>query len=210
MAHRPEEPHAVAFIDGQNLFHGAREAFGTTFPDFDARALALEVCGLGGWKLVQVRFYTGIHDPNREPRKYAFWHNKLAAMRRDGIVCFTPMLRYRNRIVKEDDGTAQTRLTGMEKGVDVRIALDIVRMARQRELDVAVIFSQDQDLVEAVRELRAIARDQDRWIKAVSAFPASEYSRNRRGINETDWIRISRQVYERCWDPNDYRSTNWR
>ena len=39
----PSEPlikRAVAFIDGQNLYHAARESFGYTYPNFDVKALS--------------------------------------------------------------------------------------------------------------------------------------------------------------------------
>jgi hypothetical protein len=50
-----------------------------------------------------------------------------------------------------------------------------------------------------------IAREQDRWIKIVSAFPVSPTATNRRGINKTDWIEIDRAMYDACIDPRDYR-----
>ena len=54
-------------------------------------------------------------------------------------------------------------------------------------------------------EIRAIAQEQERWIKIASAFPLSPTSRNRGGINRTDWIPIDRAMYEACVDPRDYR-----
>jgi hypothetical protein len=96
-------------------------------------------------------------------------------------------------------------LVGQEKGVDVRLALDIVRLAHRRVYDVAVVFSQDQDLSEVADEVRVIAQEQDRWIKMASAFPASPTSRNKRGINRTDWIQLDRATYDACLDPRDYR-----
>ena len=54
-------------------------------------------------------------------------------------------------------------------------------------------------------EIRVIAQEQERWIKIASAFPLSPTSRNRRGINRTDWIPIDRATYEACLDPRDYR-----
>jgi uncharacterized LabA/DUF88 family protein len=41
-----------------------------------------------------------------------------------------------------------TFVAGEEKGVDVRIALDVIRLAHRAEYDVALLFSQDQDLSE--------------------------------------------------------------
>ena len=114
-------------------------------------------------------------------------------------------MRYQNRVIKLPDGTTHTFLTGEEKGIDVRIALDSIRMAHQNEYDVALIFSQDQDLSEVAEEIRAIAREQGRWIKVASAFPSSPTMRNRRGIEKTDWIRIDRTTYDTCVDRRDYR-----
>ncbi len=94
---------------------------------------------------------------------------------------------------------------GREKGIDVRIALDIVRTARLNLFDVALVFSQDQDLSEVADEIREIAKSQDRWIKMTSAFPFSPTLKNKRGINNTDWIKIDKQTYDACIDPHDYR-----
>ena len=38
------------------------KAFGYTYPNFDVTALAKRLCAGQGWKLAQVRFYTGIAD----------------------------------------------------------------------------------------------------------------------------------------------------
>lgn len=97
-------------------------------------------------------------------------------------------------------------MTGEEKGIDVRIALDVLRMAHRREYDVALFFSQDQDLSEAAAEIRTVAAEQARWIKIASAFPFSPTTRNRRGIDRTDWITIDRATYDACLDPRDYRA----
>ena len=130
---------------------------------------------------------------------------KLAAMGRQGVYVVSRPLRYRNQTVRLPDGTEHTVLVGEEKGIDVRIALDVIRLAHRREYDVAVVLSQDQDLAEVAEEIRVIAREQDRWIKIVSAFPWSPTSRNRRGIDKTDWIRIDRALYDACLDRRDYR-----
>ena len=94
---------------------------------------------------------------------------------------------------------------GQEKGIDVRLALDVISCSRRNMCDVALIMSQDQDLSELAREVRALSREQQRWIKIACAFPASASSRNQRGIDGTDWIRIDRAMYEGCIDTRDYR-----
>jgi hypothetical protein len=129
----------------------------------------------------------------------------MLAMRRAGISVFSRALRYRNQRVDLPNGSVHTFLVGEEKGVDVRIALDIIRMAHRAEYDAALVFSQDQDLSEAAEEIRIIAREQDRWIKLVSCYPISPTVRNRRGIDKTDWFQIDRALYDSCTDPRDYR-----
>ena len=122
-----------------------------------------------------------------------------------GIHTFSRPLRYRKQTVALPGGATTTVRVGQEKGIDVRLALDVVRLARELVFDVALIFSQDQDLSEVADEVRAISREQNRWIKQACAFPQSPASRNRRGVNRTDWIPIDRPTYDACIDPVDYR-----
>lgn len=204
----PVEPavkRAAAFIDGQNLFCAAKEAFGYTFPNYDPRALAQAVCTANGWSLIATRFYTGVPDASDNPRWNHFWAAKLAVLGTRGVHTYSRPLRYRNQTVVLPGGKTTTFLVGQEKGIDVRLALDVVRLARERAFDVAVLFTQDQDLSEVADEIRAISREQNRWIKAACAFPRSPTSPNRRGVNRTDWVPIDRTLYDTCIDPNDYR-----
>ena len=201
----PTIKRTVAFIDGQNLYHSARAAFGYTYPNYDVKKLAAAVCASKGWQLVQVRFYTGVPDASDDPRWNAFWIAKLAQMGRDGVHVFPRPLRYRNERVRLADGSEHTVLVGREKGIDVRLALDAIAIAYRSEADVRLIFSQDQDLSELAVEVREIARLQDRWIKIASAFPVSPTVSDPRGINGTDWNRLDRATYDACLDPRDYR-----
>ena len=208
----PEPPvkRTIAFVDGQNLFHTARESYGYTYPNYNVQALGRTICEKMGWQLTQVRFYTGIPDSSDDAFWNHFWVNKLRAMSWQKTHVFSRPLRYRNRRVKLPDGTEHTFLSGEEKGIDVRLALDVIRLAFRREYDVALIFSQDQDLSEVAEEIRAISREQERWIKVACAFPSSPTSRNRRGIEKTDWIRIDKSTYDACLDRRDYRPKSSR
>jgi uncharacterized LabA/DUF88 family protein len=204
----PTEPlikRAVAFIDGQNLYHAARESFGHTYPNFDVKALSQHICRSKGWELSQVHFYTGVPDKSDDAFWNHFWVAKLRVMSWQNIVIFSRSLRYRNQRVKLPDGTEHTFLVGEEKGIDVRIAIDVIRMAHHKDYEVALIFSQDQDLSEVAKEIRTISQEQDRWIKVACAFPLSPTTLNRRGIDKTDWIGIDRATYDVCLDKRDYR-----
>jgi hypothetical protein len=172
----PVKKRVISFIDGQNLFHAVRESFGYTYPNYDVLALSKAVCSAHGWSLEEARFYTGIPDTIDDPK------------------C----------VVTLPDGSTHSFLAGEEKGIDVRMALDIIRISHRKELDVAVIFSQDQDLSEVAKEIRTIAVEQNRWIKIACAFPYSPTTRNRRGIDKTDWIKIDRATYDACLDRRNY------
>ena len=196
---------AITFIDGQNLFHCAQECFDYHYPNYDVLGLSRAVCEANGWALAEARFYTGIPDNIDDPFWNAFWTKKLLAISRQGVGKFSRALRYRDRVIDIGDGVTITKRLGEEKGIDVRIAVDVVRLAHRNAYDVAVIFSQDQDLSEAAKEIRQISYEQQRWIKVVSAFPWRLGAPNERGIEGTDWFQISRALYDQCIDAFDYR-----
>lgn len=204
----PAEPtfkRAIAYFDGQNLFYAAKYAFGYAWPNYAPKLLAENVCQSQGWRLQNIRFYTGIPSPQDDPFWNHFWTAKLAQMGREGIWTFSRHLKYRNQTVPLPSGGATTVLVGSEKGIDVRLALDVVAAARDNTYDVALIFSQDQDLSEVADEVRSISRQQNRWIKLACAFPISPTYNNTRGVNKTEWVRIDRITYDACLDTRDYR-----
>ena len=195
----------VSFVDGQNLFYAARQAFGYAYPNYDPRRLTEMVAAVQGWTVAGIRFYTGVPDLSENQFWSGFWAARCDAMWNEGIAPITRPLRYHNETVDLPGGGKTTARIGHEKGIDVRIALDIVRLARSGALDVALVFSQDQDLSEVANEVRGIAREQGRWIKMACAFPVSSTYANRRGIDKTDWIRLDQSTYDLAIDPRDYR-----
>ena len=201
----PKIKRTFAFFDGQNLFYHAKEAFGFRYPNYDPWKLTKHICGSHGWTQNEIYFYTGIPSVTDKPFWNHFWTAKMAVMGTRGIKTFSRKLRYRNQAITLPDGTMISTLVGQEKGIDVRIALDIVRYALENKYDVALVFSQDQDLSEAVADIKKISSLQNRWIKVACAFPVSPVSQKNRGINGTDWIHIDRLTYETCLDPTDYR-----
>jgi hypothetical protein len=153
-----------------------------------------------------VYFYTGIPSASDNPRWNTFWTKKLAALGRSPMVkIYSRPLVYRNKTIQVPGIGQHTFLTGEEKGIDVRLALDVLDTAHRNEFDVAVIFSQDQDLSELASLIRRVSELQGRWIKIASAFPYSPNASNKRGIDQTDWCQIDQTTYETCIDPRDYR-----
>ena len=205
MPSEPKIKRAFAFFDGQNLFYAAKEAFGYPYPNYDPKLLTERICAAQGWDAAGINFYTGIPSIADKPFWNKFWTAKMAVMGTRGIHTFCRPLRYRNQTISLSDGTLAVTLVGQEKGVDVRIALDFVRLALDDKYDVALIFSQDQDLSEAVQDVKKISILQNRWIKAACAFLISPTVQKTRGINGTDWIRVDRATCDACIDPKDYR-----
>lgn len=170
---------SIVFIDGQNLDHLAKDAWGSTYPtsaslyswpSYDVGKLANGlVSRVPGRMLTQVRFYTGVPYETVSKHWHVFWNNKLRFLRNGGIYV------YRGRV---NSG-------GQEKGVDVSLALDLVQATHNRQFDVAIIVSQDSDFGPAVSLAKNIAREQGRQLTFESAFPIGSGSRSARGVPGT-------------------------
>ena len=183
----------IVLVDGQNLFHLAREAWGPTppynYPSYDVGKLAEALVFLRPGRTVEeVRFYTGVPHQSADPFWNGFWRSKLRHLRNQGIHV------YRGRIN-----------SGGEKGVDVSLALDLVRATYEQRYDAAIIVSQDADFGPAVNLSKEIATAQGRNLSFESAFPFGPGSSYSRGVPGTNWVSIDQAMYDACFDPNDYR-----
>lgn len=165
---RPIPTRVAVFIDGQNLYHRCKDHFGV--PWVHPRRLAEELVrmdqqryGAHSHLLTCVRYYTGIHDPNRRPTEHAKMSRRLAAYSAQGVQVFPIPVKYNH--------TGRAR----EKGVDVRLAIDLVRLARKGLFDVAIIISEDSDLDEAAQDVYGM-RDHERWVAVENALPWSRGS----------------------------------
>ena len=144
--------------------------------------------------LTGVRYYTGIHDPNRNPAEHGKMQRRLQAYDARGVRTIPMMLRYEKR--------AANQWRGREKGVDVRIAIDLLRLGQKGLYDVAIVVSEDSDLNEAIRDVYEL-RDYERWIAVENALPWSKNShakwlaaKRKRRIEETMSDRVAdRNIY---------------
>lgn len=202
----PASKRVIAFVDGQNLTYAIKEGFYKSYPDFDPKLLAELVCSRHkDWTLSRIQFYTGVHTEKGNSFWHTFWTKKLLGMARKGIGTFSKPLHYRTKTVRLRDGSAEDLFVGQEKGVDIRIALDVIRAVRLNECDVVLLFSQDTDFAELAIEIKSLSSAEGRWIKICSAFPIGPGTENKRGIPNTDWELIFHEDYQKCLDPNDYR-----
>ena len=140
--------------------------------------------------LKQIRFYTGVPDPHKgnvQEFWHGFWGNKLRYLGSQGVYV------YRGRV----------NAGGQEKGVDVSIAIDLIRMTYDRLFDVAILISQDADFIPAVKLAKGLARSQKRFIGLECAYPDNPL--RRRGIVGAEWFRIPKADYDIHRDPREYR-----
>lgn len=184
----------ILLIDGQNLFHLAKAAWGPggayDWPSYDVEKLAEGLAAQNpGRTLQEVRFYTGVPSRQANPFWNAFWTNKLRRMRDQGIIV------YRGRV----------NVGNQEKGVDVSLAIDLVQATYDQAFEVAIIVSQDADFGPAVRLAKRVAQSQGRHLAFESAFPYSEGRVSPRGVPGTKWVQIDQGTYDSCFDPRDYR-----
>jgi hypothetical protein len=149
-------------------------------------------------------FCTGIPNPRYDFARNQFWQNKLRPLGRAGVEVFSRQLVYRTDQIELSDGEVIDYNYSQEKGIDVRIAVDIIRAVYKQTCDVILVFSQDQDLSEAASEAQVIAREQGRLVEVASAYPFDGTGCTT-AIGGTIPIKIDRGTYDACIDHRDYR-----
>ena len=98
-------------------------------------------------KLMETRYYVGaVKRENNNPKSEELYANQqklFASLQQKNIFIVL------GSIIRHPDRTYH------EKGVDVRLAVEIIRFARENKYDIAYLISSDTDLVPAVEEVRA-------------------------------------------------------
>lgn len=147
----------VVFMDYQNVHGWARRLFLPYGADagtghVSPLKVGEELVGRRqrGSELQQVRVYRGRPNPERQPgaarandRQTSDWelHSKVEVIRRN--LWYPP-----------DYPTSKA----IEKGIDVAIAVDMIRMCMEGQMDVAILFSSDTDLMPAIEMIWAHRR----------------------------------------------------
>ncbi len=204
--YRPSICRVHTFFDAQNFFLTAKECFGYSYPNFDPIKLSQLVTGFENKRVLnKVHFYTGVHSINENEYLHKLWMNKLQGLRRADVDVHYRILRYTEMKHLNRNGEREIIKKPREKGIDVKIAVDLIRLARKGLFDTMIIFSQDTDLNEAINELYEIKKEFNRWIRFESAFPFIQGMKNPRGLERTEWRKISKDMFDQCIDERDYR-----
>jgi len=141
------------FIDGSNFYHKLKELASRLegrqhLLDFDYQNFSQWL--VGDNQLTGVHYYVGAirrsnHDEKSE-QLYANQQKLLAKLARQNI----PVIL--GTLIKHPDRSFH------EKGVDVRLAVEMIRFARENAYDTAYLLSSDTDLVAAIEEVQSFGK----------------------------------------------------
>lgn len=163
------------FIDGSNFYRAARLLINnksTSLLKFDYSGFSKFLCK--GDEIVGIRYYIGAVKRLNEKSEilYADQQRTIAFLQKHSIKVVL------GTIIQHPDKTFH------EKGVDVRLAVEMIRFARLNEYDKAILISSDTDLVPAVEEVRSFKKE----VKYV-AFPNNQSFGLTKISNETILLR---------------------
>ena len=102
-----------------------------------------------GGTIVDIRVYRGKPDPRKEPTLTSANDQHFSEWIKD------PRVTVKRRPLSYPEGWQQGDVERpREKGIDVSLAVDMVRLAYEKKFDVAILVSRDTDLLPPIEMLR--------------------------------------------------------
>lgn len=137
----------IVFIDGSNFYYRlkylSRNFKNISLLKFNYKKFCQWLCR--DFDLVDIRYYIGaVRQRKNNPKSaklYASQQKLFFNLSKQKVKIIT------GQLIQHKDKTYH------EKGVDVRIAVEMIRFARQNKFDTAFLISSDTDLVPAVEEV---------------------------------------------------------
>ena len=146
----------AVFIDLQNSYHCARDAFCQEFApsragNFSPIGLAdlLASKGPGDYEVVFVGVYVGAPDPRLDIKGARAQSRRVAAWQRESNI-----VTVKSRGLRYPPGRPTSEAE--EKGIDVQLAIDAMVMGVRDEYDVGIVVTTDTDLLPVVEGLLAL------------------------------------------------------
>ena len=170
----------MVFIDGSNLYHSLRDYFKRSDLDFEKFYHKL----VGVRRLVRVYYYNAVVDQTKDAQQYANQQRFFDKMRR------LPYLEIRlGRLIYRGWPTTPP----YEKGIDIKLATDMLVHAFRENYDVAILVSGDTDFADALQAVK----DQGKHVE-VALFGGGSSSQHLRDV--ADKVIILDQNYlQGCW-----------
>ena len=147
-------PKVAVFIDWQNVYKTAREAFGLeslpnergNFSPFQLARILAAGNGRGvEAELVRVEIHRGLPNSSRDPIGFGANRRQATAWKREGGDIVVPRLRPLRYPARHAIDAAP-----VEKGIDVQLALAVAEAVLTNDVGVAILFTHDTDLLPAV------------------------------------------------------------
>ena len=153
----------VIFIDGTNLFHALWECYRTHI--LDIKELAAKLCCVNR-ELVQVRYYYSPFIKQINSHMYAIQQRYIEAIKKhdnvhiiEGKYVRKPVLLKRETMNKiKSSLTPDDLWTYVEKGIDVKISVDMITLALKDVYDTAILVSGDGDFVPVINQLKELRK----------------------------------------------------
>ena len=145
-------PRVAVFIDGSNLYHSLEENCKRF--DVDFAAFATKLCN--GRSLFRTYYYNVLRERDRNPQAYEDQQKFLTALYN------TPYLEVRL------GGSKMRGDVAIEKGIDIMLATDLLRLAWDDHYDVGIVVSGDGDFAYAVQAVKDLGKHVE-----VAAFPSN-------------------------------------
>ncbi len=147
---------AIVFVDGSNWYHKLRKLLNVNVltaaaeikppVDFDLLGFAKNM--IAPDTLIEIRYYIGkVRRVKGDPKSEAMYSNQqrlIGFLQKQNVtIGFGHLINY-------PDGSFH------EKGVDILLAVEMIRLTVEKKYDIAYLISSDTDLVPAVDECKRL------------------------------------------------------
>jgi len=186
----------IIYIDGQNIHHGLEDALGIDSRYLNFRKFCEEkiACAAHGKEIVAIKYYSAKYPQERDPVKHG----------RDADF-FRMLEEVQNiRVIEGKFRVPQDKsLPPVEKGVDVRLATDLIFDAFLGGYEVAYILSADTDLVPAIKQIKGNVNFKKLEIHNFAFKKLNDF------IHSCDYVgMIYPNVIKKYHDPKNFAATS--
>lgn len=190
---------AIIFIDGNNFYYKMKEMTSgmpeiLKLLDFQYSLFSKNLVKEN--ELIEIRYYIGAvrrqpnGDKNRSEKLYSDQQKLIGKLQQQNISVVL------GNLIQHPDKTFH------EKGVDVRIAVEMIRFARENKYDIAYLLSSDTDLVPAVEEVRSFNKEVTyTGIAKGQSFGLTKVSNNTILLRKEDFLPYIPLVHEMKLQP---------
>ena len=141
------EERIMIFVDGSNFYFGLKEMF-RRYPEIEKGLDYYKLAKIlsHNRKLIRIYYYIGQVQEKDDPVRYRSQQKYLTHIQQTQL-CALRLGKLLRR------GTTFT-----EKGVDVMLVTDLLRLARLNSYDTAILISGDGDFVSAIKEVQDMGK----------------------------------------------------